>query len=278
MAIFIDPRAYNGFRVHSHRDISWQDKHAEISELLGLEPWKPTPRKPRQFKPSRATFQLLGESNTISLEHGANDAMFAILVSDYRMAGHTGKGKVKCLVDFLGKSDADFERAWAKEPRKYTAQERAAAHGLPYVECRRLNLLMSGCADKSREERRRITLNEWNAKKRARRAEAKIRRERFRAALERVKVRVAVATVKVSSLRASILVTVLDTKTDHIEQESVNLMEKGVKKRRKRPEPMPETRQDSGHIPLGERIELMQRHCGLSREEAEAEARAWECA
>ena len=135
VAIFIDPRAYNGFRVHSHRDVSWQDKHAEISELLGLERWKPTPRKPRRFKPSRATFQLLGESNTISLEHGANDAMFAILVSDNRMAGHTGKGKVKCLVDFLGKSDADFERAWAKEPRKYTAQERAAAHGLPYVEC-----------------------------------------------------------------------------------------------------------------------------------------------
>jgi len=33
--------------------------------------------------------------------------------------------------------------------------------------------------------------------------------------------------------------------------------------------------QESGHIPFSERVELMIRHCGLSRAEAEAEAAKW---
>ena len=49
-----------------------------------------------------------------------------------------------------------------------------------------------------------------------------------------------------------------------------------LQKRRKPPETMPKERQDSGHIPFLERVELMQRHCGLPHAEAEAEARAWE--
>jgi hypothetical protein len=41
--------------------------------------------------------------------------------------------------------------------KEYTAEERAATFNLSYEQYRRLGLRRSGCAEKSKEERRRLT-------------------------------------------------------------------------------------------------------------------------
>jgi len=82
------------------------------SRAAGLELARPK----KAWKPTPASFRLLGESDLICQAHGASDAMFDILVSDYRLAGHTDKARVRGLVA-CHMSDADFQRAWAKEPR-----------------------------------------------------------------------------------------------------------------------------------------------------------------
>jgi hypothetical protein len=85
IAIFIDPRAHGGFRVHSHRaisdGISWKDKHREICLQLGIEPWKPRPKSaPRHFRPRidyyAATRRLCLDRGTITPDQ------FAILASE----------------------------------------------------------------------------------------------------------------------------------------------------------------------------------------------------
>jgi len=114
--------------------------------------------------------------------------MFDILVSDYRLAGHTDKARVRGLVA-CHMSDADFQRAWAKEPRIHTAQERAAAHGLTHEQFQRLDLRMSGC-NTPLQERKRQSRERWNAKRRqpgARTAEYAKRTERRRAETTEIK-------------------------------------------------------------------------------------------
>jgi hypothetical protein len=158
--------------------------------------WKP---KPKAWKPSPASIRLLSETIRICETYGANDALFAILVSDYRLAGHDDKDAVRAFVTFLGKPEADFERAWAKKPRIYRAAERAAAHGLTHAQFQHLDLRMSGCAEKTPEERRRITRDKENTRRRVKRAEA--RELSLRVALR-------VATVRLPSLEQHITTTV----------------------------------------------------------------------
>src|SRR4051794_708387 len=73
-ALFADEDAHGGFRVYPRRDPSaWKEKHREICLLLGIEPWKPEPKKPQKpQKASLQTVQILGESIRICLDQGAN--------------------------------------------------------------------------------------------------------------------------------------------------------------------------------------------------------------
>ena len=227
---------------------------------------------------------------------GYSDAMFDILVNDYRLAGHTDKDRVRRYVACHG-TDANFERAWAKEPRVYTAQERAAAHNLTHEQFRRLGLRASGC-NTPPQERKRLSRERSNAKRRqpgARTAEYARRTERRRAETAEIK-RQAEAEVQrrmtrsdssrpsdgvsnIKSLGATIVtVTKLESedKTGWIRPritESYKSIPKIVRIDLKPPETMPKERLDS--IPFSERVELMQRYCGLGRVEAEVEAGKW---
>ena len=270
--------------VHSHRDRPYPELHRWVCLQVGIESWKPKPKKPGEWKPTQASRQLLSESWRICQQQGANEAQFDCLVNDFRLAGHKDKDWVRGRVGYLGKSDADFERAWAKEPRTYTAEERAPIWGLTHETFQRLYLHRSGCAEKTARERRRITRDRDNLRKRAKRAAEKARRvvrQNLRTALERVKERTVaknMATVNTSSLSEVVVDARLDSELDENQQESLNPHQSNLKKRRPPPETMPPEHPESAHIPFLERVELMQRHCGLSREEAEAEARAWVCA
>src|SRR5262249_11912740 len=81
-----------------------------------------------------------------------------------------------------------------QEPRTATAEERAVIWGLTHKQYKRLGLHLSGCAEKTAAERRRITLDNQNVRKRMHRAADKVRvimhniiDTRFRAALLRVR-------------------------------------------------------------------------------------------
>jgi hypothetical protein len=175
----------------------------------------------------------------------------------------------------FGFEPMEGERLAALVPRPIDAIERGKAFQTTYHEHRRLKLNRIGCYEFDPETRRRMTRDKENAGRRAIRA---IKRN-LRAALKKVKERVAIknmATVGISSLRAVVTSIRLDSKTREIQQESLNPHQSDLKKRRPPPETMPKERRESEHIPFLERVELMQRHCGLSRAEAEAEAMKWE--
>lgn len=270
-ALWADPRAYGGFRVHSFRGRPYQELHREVCLQLGIAPWKPAPKKPREWKPSRGTFQLLSESKHICQHHGASDAFFDILVSDYRLAGHVDKDRVRELVAFLDKPDSDFERAWAKEPKTYTAQQRAAAHGLSHEQYCRLGLHMSGCAEKTPQERRRITRDKENAKRRAKRADARIERFKTKESVAKV------ATVKDSSLEAVVGSTVVRLDSGVNTWNKPRITESQYKESKIiKIDPKNQPKSDSESVPYAERVELMMKHCGLTRAEAEVESLKWE--
>jgi hypothetical protein len=147
------PKSYGGFRVHSHRcPEGWKELKDWVCQQIGIEPFKPKPRGP--FKPTNATYQILAETIAICKEQPPSEERYVRLVMDYRLAGHP-KDRIKEFVALMGMSDADFERAWAIEPRTATAKERAVIGGLTHEQFKRLDIHRSGCAEKTAAERRR---------------------------------------------------------------------------------------------------------------------------
>lgn len=179
------------------------------SRAAGLEIAKPK----KKWRPTPASFRLLHESLRICQACGTNDAMLAILASDFRLAGHTAKDRVWRCVAYLGRSRADFERAWAKEPKIHTAQERAAAHGLTHDQFDCLDLRMSGC-NTNPQERERLWRERWNVKRRppgARAAEYAKRTEKRRA--EAVEIRRQAGAEVVSRLRRGMTNNLVSSRT-----------------------------------------------------------------
>jgi hypothetical protein len=212
---------------------------------------------------------------------------------DYRLAGHP-RDRIKEFVAFMGMSDADFEQAWAMEPKTAMAEQRAVIGGLTYEQFKRLDIHRSGCAEKTAAERRRITLDNQNTKKRARRAARAAAWVNFQTALERVKFitqeriqsvkrfwRCSMATVKSQSLGkvvGSMLESEIQGESTGRILESASRTSKTLKMDAKKPAAPPELCPESvqgDRVPFGERVQLIMQHLGWPRRAAVLEALRW---
>ena len=200
--------------------ISWQPRRSE---------WKPTPPSFRILQGGKRRANYL-----IDAGQALTEAQLDLLVNDYRLAGHSDKEKVRGYVAPLGKSDADFERAWAKGPRVYRKAERDAIWGLG-------NMF------------RKITVDAQSARKREatkagqRKASwlhyTKWRRWRLERTMEVVRAKRAVKVFgddKSQSLKSAYRVSSTDSVSDVVSSESLNQPQNYPRKRRKPPKTTPE--------------------------------------
>jgi hypothetical protein len=177
--------------VHCHRPGDyWREHKDQLCRQLGLPTFDEhvkacrAARKP--WKPTMATYILLNETIRICGAVQPNGQLIALLANDTKLACYT-----KEMIDTaaLGISESDWDSVWESvKPRMYTAEERAEIHGLSHEACLRLGLRMSGCADKTPEERRKANNARHQSEYRERRkAEAERQKgisERIREALE----------------------------------------------------------------------------------------------
>jgi hypothetical protein len=100
------------------------------------------------------------------LDHGASPAPNIVVI----MTGDQATG------------EADLERAFAKEPRIYSSEERGRVWNLDYDQYRRLGLRRSGCIELEPQERRCLSKARCNRARRGTRTKEYARRTQRRRA------------------------------------------------------------------------------------------------
>jgi hypothetical protein len=158
-------------RVHSHRGWDWREAKSYVYQQLGLPAWKPKGRAALKWKaPFEARCQFLVEGlRIVRHRRRISGRQFGLIVNDLRNVCQDSELERRALAyarEFCIASD-DLRAALQASWRAYTADERAAIWKTTYVEYRVLGLRRSGCAELGVLERRRLTKERGNAKKRA---------------------------------------------------------------------------------------------------------------
>ena len=101
---------------------------------------------------------------------------FGLIINDLKNACSEGtlKARAASYAREFGFARAETEAALHQQWRAYTASERAAMFQITYDEYRRLRLQRSGCIEINPAERRRLTKQRYNAKRRAAHAAIRI--------------------------------------------------------------------------------------------------------
>jgi hypothetical protein len=164
-------------RVHSH---AGQDPIAckdYVRARAGLPAWVPHRRSaPKAPPPPLATRNaFLSESLKIGRYRKRVTAdQFAVIVNDMKnaLAEPHWRDRAAIYAREFGIGADDLEAALRPAWRPYSAAERARIFQITYDEYRALGLHRSGCAEVDAAERRRLTKQRYNAKRRAERHEA----------------------------------------------------------------------------------------------------------
>lgn len=148
-----------------------------VRARCGLPAWTPRRRRPARPKqplpPLPERNQFLSESLRIARHRKTiTAAQFALIINDLKNACPETGLRVRAMryAHEFKIGPADVESALATKWRAYTASERATIWNVTYEEYRALDLRRSGCAELTPEERRKLTRERYNAKRRAQRA------------------------------------------------------------------------------------------------------------
>jgi hypothetical protein len=144
-----------------------------VRARAGLPAWQPRKRMPKPLPPLSTRNQFLGESlKIVRARKRITVEQFALIINDLKNAspGAILKTRAGFLAREFKIDAADLDAAMRCPWRAYTATERAAIFEITYDEYRRLGLRRSGCAEVDAVERRRLTKQRYNAKRRAERA------------------------------------------------------------------------------------------------------------
>ena len=164
-------------RVHSH---AGQDAIAckdYVRARAGLPAWVPrkTGKRLTSFSarpPLPKRNQFLSESLRIArYRKRINAAQFILIINDMKNALAEEHWRARASIyarEFRMRAD-DLEAALRPAWRPYSAAERARVFQITYAEYRALGLRRSGCAEVDAAERRRLTKQRYNAKRRAER-------------------------------------------------------------------------------------------------------------
>ena len=148
-----------------------------VRRKCGLTAWTPKKRKRRQMPPLAERGQYLSESLRIARDRKRiTFEQFGLIINDLKNACSEGtlKARAACYAREFGFAPAETEAALHQQWRAYTASERAAMFQITYDEYRRLRLRRSGCIEIDPAERRRLTKQRYNAKRRAAHAAIRI--------------------------------------------------------------------------------------------------------
>ena len=175
LSVWVD--ANGNIRVHSHRGLDWREAQSYVRRRIGLPEWAPRRRAaPKAKPPLERRCQFLNEDlRIIRYRKRISPQQFSLLINDLGNLGEdpdTRRLAAEYAREFKIGADA-LEAALAAPWRPYTAAERAAVFKTTYEEFRGLKLRRSGCAELSPAERRHLTRQRYNLKRRAARAAAK---------------------------------------------------------------------------------------------------------
>jgi hypothetical protein len=97
---------------------------------------------------------------------------FELIINDLKNASSEDRVKARAAsyAREFGFAGAETEAALHRDWRAYTSNQRAVVFQITYDEYRRLQLRRSGCIERDPAERRRLTKQHYNAKRRAARA------------------------------------------------------------------------------------------------------------
>jgi hypothetical protein len=165
-------------RVHSHADVDWRVCRDWVLQKLGLPPWQPGRRnapspKPKPLPPLEKRNAFLGESLASARDRGhVTFDQLSLIINDLKNACPADEVESRAteIAGEFGYTEADAIDALRPAWRPYEAAERAKVFQVTFATYRRLGLRRSGCVDVDPAERRRLTHQRYNAKRRARRA------------------------------------------------------------------------------------------------------------
>lgn len=149
-----------------------------VRAQCGLPAWQPRRRTPTERrKPALAQrCQFLAESlRIVRHRHRISSRQFALIVNDLRNIADPAEFERQAIryAREFKVTPVDLQAAMLAPWRAYSASERAAIWRTTYQEYRDLGLRRSGCAEMDPAERRRLTKERYNAKRRADRAAAR---------------------------------------------------------------------------------------------------------
>ena len=148
-----------------------------VRACCGLPAWESKKRDPKPLPPLWERNQYLSESLRIARDRKRiTFEQFAVIINDLKNAGFDTNVKSRAAAYSLelGFTAAEVEAALRSEWRSYTATERASIFKITYDEYRRLGFRRSGCIEVDAAERRRLTKQRYNAKRRAARAAKRV--------------------------------------------------------------------------------------------------------
>lgn len=167
--------------VHSHAGVPWTEAKDFVRAQCGLKPWepgsgnaasKPAPKKP--LPPLAERDQFLAESLRIARHRGhVTFEQLSLIINDLKNAcpaDEVERRAIRYAREF-GFTDSDAVEALRPAWRAYNADDRARVFAVSYGLHRLLDLRRTGCVDFGRAERRRLTHQRYNSKRRARRAQ-----------------------------------------------------------------------------------------------------------
>ena len=270
-----------GVNCH-HPDQDPIDSKDWVELQCGLPAWKPrTPKGPKRDPiPRKVRNCFFAETLNVlrywkHLRKQITAEQLNLLINDLRPKDETTLMWARWYASEFG-----FEGFTYTKHHTYTADQRAKILGVTYADRQWLGLRRTGAIDLDKAGRERARRDRYNAKRRAKRAIET--NQRSRRVLDVCKRGV---NRQVPSLEAVIVTKVVTESEDKAICIRPRIMESykscpkivriDLKKRRPPPVTIPKDRLDSAQIPFLERVELMQCHCGLSRVDAEAEARKW---
>lgn len=144
-----------------------------VRARCGLPAWAPKKRKPKPLSPLWGRNQFLAESLKVARDRKRiTFEQFALIINDLKNAspGENLKSRAAVYAQEFGFTAARIEAAMHPEWRSYTAAERAGVFKITYDEYRRLGLRRSGCIELDPAQRRCLTKQRYNAKRRDERA------------------------------------------------------------------------------------------------------------
>ena len=166
-------------RVHSHAGQDPITTKDCVRRQCGLPPWVPKQRKPKPLPPLWERIQFLAELLKIARGRARiTFEQYALIINDLKNAslGANLKSRAPLYAREFGFTPAETDAAMRQEWRSYTAAERADTFKVTYDEYRRLGLRRSGCIELNPSERRCLTKQRYNAKRRAERAAKRVSR------------------------------------------------------------------------------------------------------